>query len=80
MERTKHAAVQRFEETQAEKDWRKQAGFEEIESKMPSLKTARGFSFVDNITSYLGNKNPFTHPVNSKDHSLWVSTEDHAPV
>jgi phosphatidate phosphatase APP1 len=72
MERRKHAAVQRFEETQPEKEWRKQAGFQEIESKMPSVKARRGSSFLDNFTSYLGEKNPFSHPINSKDHSLWL--------
>ncbi|KAF2430498.1 hypothetical protein EJ08DRAFT_235588 [Tothia fuscella] len=73
MESFKNAAVQRFEETQAEKDWRKKEGFNDIEAKMPSLKTIRGSSsLLDNVTSYLGKNNPFTHPVNSKEHSVWL--------
>lgn len=72
MERGKNAAVQRFEETSSERDFRKQAGFNDIEAKMPSLRPRRGPSIVDNLTSYLGKKNPFIHPVNSKDHAIWL--------
>jgi phosphatidate phosphatase APP1 len=72
MESAKRTAVQRYEETADERKYRKQAGFKDIEDKMPSLKSRRATGFIDNITSYLGERNPFTHPVNTKDHSIWL--------
>jgi phosphatidate phosphatase APP1 len=72
METTYRGSVQRYEETSDERAFRAQAGFQDIEAKMPSLKGRRGSSVLDNITSYLGEKNPFSHAVNTKDHSIWL--------
>lgn len=72
MEQTYYSAKQRMEETEAEKNFRKLAGFAEIEARMPNLITGRRSTFVDNITSYLGKKNPFTHVVDPDQHTVWL--------
>jgi len=73
METAYRNAVQLSEETADEREQRKAAKFPEIEAQMPSLSCRRDEStFVDNLTSYLGKRNPFAHPVNSKDHTVWL--------
>ena len=72
MEMMRDQTVHRFEETSSERDFRKDCGFPDIESKMPSLSSRHASTFVDNITSYMGKKNPFIHPVNEKDHTVWL--------
>src|ERR1700761_160548 len=72
METTFRSTVQRAEETSGERKQRHDASFEEVEAKMPSLHCRRESSVVDNLTSYLGKRNPFIHPVNSNDHTVWL--------
>jgi phosphatidate phosphatase APP1 len=72
METLFRGSVQRYEETEDEKKFRQEAGFDAIEAKMPSFNYRRGVSFVDDLTSYLGKRNPFSHAVNTKDHSIWL--------
>lgn len=72
MEGAYHGAKQRWEETPEEKAFRKLAGFADIESKMPSIGIRGKSTFIDNITSYLGKSNPWTHPVNAEQHAVWL--------
>ncbi|KAI9680866.1 MAG: hypothetical protein M1817_004306 [Caeruleum heppii] len=46
--------------------------FDKIELSMPSLPARGKFTLVDNLTSYLGPKNPFAHPFDPKTESLWL--------
>jgi len=64
--------VQKWEETPTEKAFRQSCGFNDIESKMPAIGTKRKSTFVDNITSYLGKSNPWTHPVDANEHAVWL--------
>lgn len=72
MEGAYHGGKQKWQETPDEKAFRKACGFNEIESKMPAIGTKRKSTFVDNITSYLGKSNPWTHPVDANEHVVWL--------
>lgn len=72
METAYRKTVQKAEETSAERAQRKEASFEEIEALMPSLGRRSSSTFVDNVTSYLGKRNPFIHAVNPKEHIVWL--------
>lgn len=72
METAYRKTVQKAEETPEERTQRKAANFQEVEALMPSLGRRRDSKFLDNLTSYLGKKNPFSHPVNPKDHNVWL--------
>jgi hypothetical protein len=72
MEGVYHAGKQKMQETDDERAFRKLAGFNDVESKMPAIGMRRRSTFLDNVTSYLGKSNPFTHPVNAEDHAVWL--------
>jgi phosphatidate phosphatase APP1 len=65
-------ARQLYEETQGEKDFRAHNKFPEIEATMPKLASRRRASLIDTFSSWLGEKNPLSHPVDSKDHAVWI--------
>jgi hypothetical protein len=72
METAYRKTVQKAEETSEERTLRKAANFQEVEALMPSLGRRRDSKFLDNLTSYLGKRNPFSHPVNPKNHNVWL--------
>ncbi|KAF2401060.1 actin filament organization protein-like protein App1-like protein [Trichodelitschia bisporula] len=72
METAYRRTKQLAEETDDERHFRKQADFPKIESKMKGIGTRRHASVIDTIGSYLGAKNPFTHPANPKSHNVWL--------
>jgi phosphatidate phosphatase APP1 len=72
METAYRKTVQKAEETSEERTQRKDASFQDIEALMPSLGRRSDSTFVDNVTSYLGKRNPFAHAVNPKDHIVWL--------
>lgn len=46
--------------------------FDKIELSMPLLPSRMKLTVVDNLTSYLGDKNPFSHPFDPKTDNLWL--------
>ncbi|KAF2843683.1 hypothetical protein M501DRAFT_1028456 [Patellaria atrata CBS 101060] len=64
-------AQQHIQETQGEHEARKTAGFPEFEATMPFLPTRSG-SLSDNLSSYLGKRNPFYRNVEANKHTVWL--------
>lgn len=63
---------QRFQETEEDRITRASGKFPEFECDMPKLKNRFNFSLKDNITSYLGSRNPLYSFVDPKKHEVWV--------
>ncbi|KAJ4288563.1 hypothetical protein N0V90_011800 [Kalmusia sp. IMI 367209] len=61
-----------YQETDDERDFRVKRGFTEFEKDMPSLGDRFQFSLKDNLTSYLGSKNPFYAPVDPQKDYVWL--------
>lgn len=64
--------ARRYRESSAEREIRIQRGFPEFEKDMPSLGDRFKFSIKDNLTSYLGSKNPFYEPVDPQKDYVWL--------
>lgn len=65
-------ARQLFEETPEEKEFRIANKFPEVESAMPTITSRRRASLIDIFTSWLGEKNPHSHPVDENNHAVWL--------
>jgi len=65
-------ARQRFQETEEDRITRKSGKFPEFELDMPNLTNRFQFSLKDNLTSYLGSRNPFYTNVNPDTDLVWV--------
>ena len=66
------SAKQRYEETADEREFRIQRGFPDFESAMPGLAHRFQYSLKDNLTSYLGSRNPFFTVVDPKTDYVWL--------
>lgn len=65
-------ARQRFEETEQDRITRANSNFPEFERDMPSLKDRFSFSLRDNLTSYLGSRNPLYSWVDPNKDLVWL--------
>lgn len=65
-------ARQRYQETNEEHLTREKSGFPDFEKDMPALTNRFQFSLKDNLTSYLGSRNPFYTPVNPETDYVWL--------
>ncbi|KAL1598698.1 hypothetical protein SLS60_007838 [Paraconiothyrium brasiliense] len=65
-------STRRYHESDAEREFRIQRGFPEFEKDMPSLGDRFKFSLKDNLTSYLGSRNPFYAPVDPQKDYVWL--------
>ncbi|KAF2011121.1 actin filament organization protein-like protein App1-like protein [Aaosphaeria arxii CBS 175.79] len=65
-------ARQRFQETEGDRRVRAAGKFAEFEHDMPALKNRFQFSLKDNLTSYLGTRNPFYTDVNPETDFVWL--------
>lgn len=72
METAYRKTVQKAEETSEERAQRKEASFQDIEKLMPALHRRTGSTLMDNVTSYLGKRNPFAKAVDPKEHIVWL--------
>ncbi|KAF1835829.1 hypothetical protein BDW02DRAFT_266396 [Decorospora gaudefroyi] len=63
---------QLFEETEQEHITRENSNFSAFEADMPKLANRFNFSWKDNISSYLGRKNPFFDYVNPETDYVWI--------
>ncbi|USP80211.1 uncharacterized protein yc1106_07485 [Curvularia clavata] len=60
------------EETPQERATREHSNFASFEKDMPKLANRFSFSLKDNLSSYLGRKNPFYSSVNPKTDYVWI--------
>ncbi|KAF2816108.1 actin filament organization protein-like protein App1-like protein [Mytilinidion resinicola] len=65
-------ARQRMQQNEEDRETRSLGGFAEIEAAMPALTSRFQFSLKDNLSSYLGSKNPFYSYVDPEEHKVWV--------
>jgi phosphatidate phosphatase APP1 len=65
-------ARQRFQETDEERLDRANSHFPEFEKDMPALKNRFQFSLKDNLSSYLGSRNPLYSNVNPETDIVWL--------
>lgn len=65
-------AKQRIEETEQDRISRAYSGFPEFEKDMPSIASRFNFSLKDNLSSYLGQKNPFFKYVDPDKDTVWL--------
>lgn len=65
-------ARMRVEETEQEHITRENSGFAAFEADMPKLANRFSFSLKDNLSSYLGRKNPFFTNVNPDTDYVWI--------
>jgi hypothetical protein len=65
-------ARQRLEETEEEHATRENAHFPSFEDTMPRLSSRYNFSLRDNLSSYLGRKNPFYRDVDPQTDYVWL--------
>jgi phosphatidate phosphatase APP1 len=65
-------ARQRLQQDEEDKITRKAGQFAEFESDMPKLANRFSFSLKDNLSSYLGRKNPFYEDVNPETDYVWL--------
>jgi hypothetical protein len=65
-------ARQRLEETEEEHATRENANFPSFEDTMPRLSSRYNFSLRDNLSSYLGRKNPFYRDVDPQTDYVWL--------
>jgi hypothetical protein len=63
---------QRLEETHQEHITRENSDFAAFEADMPKLSSRFNFSLKDNLSSYLGRKNPFYNYVNPETDYTWI--------
>lgn len=63
---------QLYQETSWESENRKLGNFPEIESLMPLLPSRKKAHLYDRLSSLLGEHNPLAHPVDAKDHTVWL--------
>lgn len=62
-----------LDETHDDRELRKAGNFHDFESTMPHLPNRlRDISLIDNVSSYLGKRNPLTHPVDAEKHTIWL--------
>ncbi|KAF2642174.1 actin filament organization protein-like protein App1-like protein [Massarina eburnea CBS 473.64] len=60
------------EETEDERIFRSKSGFPDFESKMPALPHRFQYSLKDNLSSYLGTRNPFYEDANPTTDYVWL--------
>ncbi|KAF2735686.1 actin filament organization protein-like protein App1-like protein [Polyplosphaeria fusca] len=65
-------ARQRIEETEQDRITRASSNFADFEKDMPSIASRFQFSLKDNLSSYLGNRNPFFQYVDPKTDTVWL--------
>jgi len=66
-------ARQRYEETEQERITRESGRFPEFEINMPALKHRfESYNLKDNLSSYLGSRNPFGVPVDPEKDFVWL--------
>ncbi|KAF2799717.1 actin filament organization protein-like protein App1-like protein [Melanomma pulvis-pyrius CBS 109.77] len=66
-------ARQRFQETEQDRITRESGKFSEFEVDMPVLANRfQSYNFKDNISSYLGSRNPFGVQVDPKKDAVWL--------
>ncbi|EDU43436.1 DUF2183 domain containing protein [Pyrenophora tritici-repentis] len=65
-------ARMKHEETPQEQLTRQTANFPAFEAEMPNLSSRFSFSLKDNLSSYLGRKNPFYSNVNPETDYVWI--------
>lgn len=65
-------ARQRMQENEEDKITRTHANFPDFEKDMPKLVNRFSFSLKDNLSSYLGRKNPFYQNVNPETDYVWL--------
>lgn len=65
-------ARQHIQETEEERITRAASGFPEFESTMPKLTNRFQFSLKDNLTSYMGSRNPFYSMADPKTDFVWL--------
>ncbi|KAF2873994.1 actin filament organization protein-like protein App1-like protein [Massariosphaeria phaeospora] len=63
---------QHLQEDEEDRITRASGNFPDFESTMPALANRFKFSFKDNITSYLGARNPFSSPVDPQKDVVWL--------
>lgn len=63
---------QRFQETEEDRITRESGHFPDFEKTMPALKYRLKYSLKDNLTSYLGSKNPIYTIADPKKHEVWL--------
>jgi hypothetical protein len=63
---------QKFQETEEDRITRQGGNFKEFELDMPNLKDRFQFSLKDNLSSYLGSRNPFYTNVNPDTDLVWL--------
>jgi len=63
---------QRMQQNEADRETRSHGDFEAIEAAMPILSNRFQSSLKDNLTSYLGSKNPFFSNVDPEKHIVWL--------
>jgi len=63
---------QHTQENDLERETREIGKFEDIEATMPMLASRFQYSLKDNLSSYLGSKNPFFRNVDPEKHVVWV--------
>ena len=66
-------ARQKIQETPAERSQRENFGFPTVESTLPRHSPARfSIPILDNLSSYLGPRNPLASEVNRKSETVWL--------
>lgn len=62
------------QETESDRELRQAGGFADFEKTMPHLPLSRlrDISAVDNVSSYLGRRNPLARPVDPAKHVVWL--------
>ncbi|KAL8686358.1 MAG: hypothetical protein Q9218_007160, partial [Villophora microphyllina] len=65
-------ARQLFQETRGDRRTRTNEGFQSIERGLPRLASPLDIPWTQNISSYLGVRNPLAGPVDSKTESVWL--------
>ncbi|KAF2749516.1 hypothetical protein M011DRAFT_456968 [Sporormia fimetaria CBS 119925] len=63
---------QKYQETEEDRITRQSGHFADFEASMPSLSNRFKFSLKDNLTSYLGSRNPLYTPVDPKRDEVWL--------
>ncbi|MCJ1432487.1 hypothetical protein MMC27_001844 [Xylographa pallens] len=63
----------KFQETEGEREARDAAGFPDVEGSLPKHIGSRfNIPFLDNVTSFFGNKNVLAQEVDPKEHVVWL--------
>jgi phosphatidate phosphatase APP1 len=61
-----------MQENAQDRETRKTGDFSAYEKTMPMLSHRWDCGFIDRFTSYLGQRNPFSHPVVDGEHAVWL--------